>query len=70
MALIVVDANSAVRWFLPDEADPEMDALLERIIRREDSALVPSIFYGELFSALYQASRENRGYGHRTYPKT
>ena len=60
MSPVVIDASIAVRWFIPDEREPESDALFQRLISLTETAHVPPHFFVEVFSALYQATQEGR----------
>jgi len=48
----VVDASVAARWVLEDEAHPNADAVLERLVSSPGSFAVPELFAFEVFSVL------------------
>jgi predicted nucleic acid-binding protein len=54
----VLDCSIAVAWCFADEADPETDALLERV--RDEGAVVPGLWHLELGNVLLQAERRGR----------
>ncbi len=48
----VVDASVAVRWYLTDEAHPNADAVLERLLAEPELFAVPELFFFEVFAVL------------------
>jgi predicted nucleic acid-binding protein len=54
----VLDASIAVAWCFEDEADPELDALLEGLKTR--GAVVPVLWPFEFANVLLQAERRGR----------
>jgi predicted nucleic acid-binding protein len=58
--ILVLDASAALAWALPDERAPEVDSLLDRIARGQDTAVIPAHFFAEVFSGLSRAVRNQR----------
>lgn len=58
MVSLVLDCSIAVSWCLEDEASPDTDELLERVLDR--GALVPSLWFLEIGNVLLQAERRGR----------
>jgi predicted nucleic acid-binding protein len=54
----VLDASFAASWFLPDEASPATNALLDRLA--ESEAAVPSLFRHEMRNLMLLAYRRGR----------
>jgi predicted nucleic acid-binding protein len=54
----VLDASIAVAWCFEDEADPELDALLDDLKTR--GAVVPALWPFEVANVLLQAERRGR----------
>lgn len=54
----VLDASLAASWFLPDEASPATNALLDRLL--ESEALTPSLFRHEMRNLMLLAQRRGR----------
>ena len=54
----VLDASFAASWFLPDEASPATNALLDRLVELE--AAVPSLFRHEMRNLMLLAHRRGR----------
>ncbi|MGA9602071.1 MAG: type II toxin-antitoxin system VapC family toxin, partial [Methylocystis sp.] len=54
----VLDASFAASWFLPDEASPATNALLDRLVEAE--AAVPSLFRHEMRNLMLLAHRRGR----------
>lgn len=54
----VLDASLAASWFLPDEASPATNALLDRLL--ESEAVVPSLFRHEMRNLMLLAQRRGR----------
>ncbi len=54
----VLDASFAASWFLPDEASPATNALLDRLVDAE--AAVPSLFRHEMRNLMLLAHRRGR----------
>jgi predicted nucleic acid-binding protein len=54
----VLDASLAASWFLPDEASPVTNALLDRLV--ESEAAVPSLFRHEMRNLMLLAHRRGR----------
>lgn len=54
----VLDASLAASWFLPDEASPATNALLDRLL--ESEASVPSLFRHEMRNLMLLAQRRGR----------
>lgn len=54
----MLDCSVAVAWFFEDEASPETDALLDRVM--ESGALVPGLWRLEVGNVLSQAERRRR----------
>jgi predicted nucleic acid-binding protein len=48
----VIDASVAVKWFLKDEAHPQAEAILERLISKPEFFAIPELFCFEVFSVL------------------
>jgi predicted nucleic acid-binding protein len=57
---LVIDANFAVRWGLPDETDPQAESLLDRAVSGQDEVIAPPHFRAEVLSTFYQTMREGR----------
>ena len=63
MSLVVVDANVAAKWFLPEDREAlvsEALALLDKYDREEVQFVVPDLFYVETASAIWKAVRAGR----------
>ena len=58
MTGFVLDASLAASWFLPDEASPTTNALLDRLL--DEEAAVPSLFRHEMRNLLVLAHRRGR----------
>lgn len=58
MSVCVLDCSVAAAWLFDDEADPETDALLERVA--EEGAMVPNLWHLEVANVLRQAERWGR----------
>jgi predicted nucleic acid-binding protein len=61
--LVVVDASVAAKWFLPEAGEhfgDEAFALLEKYDRDEVQFIVPDLFYVEIASAIWKATRLGR----------
>ena len=58
MTGLVLDCSVAVSWCFEDEAQPETDALLERV--RDAGAVVPTVWHLELGNVLVQGERRGR----------
>jgi predicted nucleic acid-binding protein len=54
----VVDASILAAWLLPDEAKPDTDALLDRVV--EERACAPDLLQHEFRSLLVKAIRRTR----------
>ena len=54
----VLDASLAASWFLPDEASPATNALLDRLL--ESEAAAPSLFRHEMRNLMLLAQRRGR----------
>ena len=54
----MLDCSVAVAWLFEDEASPETDALLDRVM--ESGALVPGLWRLEVGNVLSQAERRRR----------
>jgi len=54
----VLDASLAASWFLPDEASPGTNALLDRLV--DEEAAVPSLFRHEMRNLMLLAHRRGR----------
>jgi predicted nucleic acid-binding protein len=50
--MIVLDASVALPWFIEEQASDAADEVLERLLRGRERALVPELFYYEVFSVL------------------
>jgi predicted nucleic acid-binding protein len=57
--MFVIDVSTALKWFLPDEASPEADALLKRLEDGE-TAVAPDVFRLEIQNSLLSAERSSR----------
>jgi predicted nucleic acid-binding protein len=57
--MFVIDVSTALKWFLPNEASPEADAILGRLEGGE-TAIAPDIFRLEIQNSLLSAERSNR----------
>jgi len=57
--MFVLDNSVAVAWFIEDEADAAVDAILDRMEAGED-AVVPGLWPAELLNALGNAVRHGR----------
>lgn len=55
----VLDASIAARWFLPDEANAQSEAILDRIADGE-AAIAPDIFRLEIQNLMLAAERVGR----------
>jgi predicted nucleic acid-binding protein len=58
VSAFVLDASIAVAWCFEDEADPEVDALLDG--RKARGAVVPALWPLEVANVLVQAERRGR----------
>ncbi|MBI1868403.1 MAG: type II toxin-antitoxin system VapC family toxin [Methylocystis sp.] len=58
MTRFIVDASVVAAWLLPDEATPETDALLDRLVMNR--ALAPDLLAHEVRSLLLTARRRSR----------
>lgn len=56
--VIVIDASVAVGWCFADEATPEADAVLDRVLA--EGARVPALWHLEVANVLRQAERRGR----------
>ena len=54
----VLDCSVALAWVMPDEADEQVDILLDRLL--DDSAVVPELWSLEVGNVLLVARRRNR----------
>ena len=54
----VLDCSVALAWVMPDEADQQVDVLLDRLL--DDSAVVPELWSLEVGNVLLVARRRNR----------
>jgi predicted nucleic acid-binding protein len=61
----VIDASLAVKWFLDDEAHPNADAILCRLIDHPESFAVPELFCFEVYAVLCRIHPS----GHRVFIK-
>jgi predicted nucleic acid-binding protein len=57
--MFVIDVSTALKWFLPDEASPEADAILRRFEGGE-TAVAPDVFRLEIQNSLLSAERSGR----------
>jgi predicted nucleic acid-binding protein len=60
---IVLDASVAVKWAVPDTAEPlhqQADALLRQYRDGQLDVLVPDLFWSEVANALWKAARRGR----------
>ena len=48
----VLDASVAIRWYLADEAHPNADAILKRLIGAPGLFAVPELFFFEVLAVL------------------
>jgi len=48
----VIDASIAIRWFLRDEAHPNADAVMQKLIDRPGYFAVPELFAFEVYAVL------------------
>jgi predicted nucleic acid-binding protein len=55
---LVLDSSVTLAWFMPDEQNPEANALLDRVI--ENGAIVPGIWHLEVGNALLSGLRRQR----------
>lgn len=55
----VVDPSVVAKWFLPDEASADADAILKRI-ETGDAAIAPALFRWEIENLLLTAERSGR----------
>ena len=55
----VLDVSLSCKWFFADEATPDADRILERLVGGE-AAVVPALFRWEFASALMSAERAGR----------
>ena len=58
MTGFVIDASLAASWFLPDEASPATDELLDRLV--DEEAAAPSLFRHEMRNLMLVAHRRGR----------
>ena len=58
MTAFILDCSIAAAWLFEDEANPETDALLERL--RDEGACVPNLWHLELGNVLIQAEKRGR----------
>ena len=54
----VLDCSVVLAWVMPDEADEQVDVLLDRLL--DDSAVVPELWSLEVGNVLLVARRKNR----------
>lgn len=54
----VVDCSVAARWFLPDEATPYTDAVLDLL--NEQDAIVPTLFVSEFSNVFLKLVRQKK----------
>jgi len=57
-AAFVVDCSMAMAWVFDDEATPETEAVLSRLVT--DTALVPALWFIEIANVLAIAERKGR----------
>jgi predicted nucleic acid-binding protein len=48
----IVDASVAVRWFIEEEAHPNADKVLEKLVREPETFAVPELFAFEVSAVL------------------
>lgn len=58
MVSLVLDASSAISWFMPDEQSAGRDSVLERV--KDHGAVVPAIWHLEVANAFLFAQRRAR----------
>ena len=57
---VIVDASFAGAWLLRDETSPDANLILARILRGEESLIVPAIWFYEMTNLLIMAARRGR----------
>ena len=58
MSYCILDCSAAIPWLFEDEASPQSDALLDKIV--QEGALVPALWHLEVRNTLIQGIKRKR----------